>query len=792
MRPRYAEAFMRKALSDTWHEGSAQRPPDTPPDRSPDAELHRATVPRPLTRFIGREREISAITRQLQNGVRLLTLTGPGGVGKTRLAIEVAERAGARFDTAWFVPLAAIRDPALIGPAIMKALTRALTGKQRIPPEDLQAILGERPVLLVLDNFEHVQEAGPAVVDLLMACHSVTALVTSRAPLRVSGEHLYPVAPLSLPDGTDAMDDSEAMRLFTDRAAAVIPSFRLHEGNADIVGQVCAQLDGLPLAIELAAARLTLFSLAELLRRMDARLALLRDGPTDQPDRLRSLQASIAWSFDLLSAREQDLFARLAVFIGGWTLEAAEAVAGAPDGPDVQEGLSTLIGWNLVWRKAMPNGASRYGMLETIREFAEEQLVARGEAGSSRDRHAQWMVAFTWASREHRDSLSQILSIGPLEAEHANIREALRWLDATGQTGALAELVTGLEHHWEWNKHEAEGLGWYQRVLEIGDASRDVRLQALLGASFLSHKIASPLAEGIIDEFVREAEHHGTVRQRAEACFIKGMNAEDTGDDARAETYLRMARDLANRIDETWLSLQYTYHLGVVALGQGELDRSMEIFDNVRTNAMKIDDPLIPAWCLVYQALIWCEREKPTRAMTLLGEHPDMNRVAYRQHEPLLRAVASVVACQLGDYRRAARLWGSAAHDVPMRHPEKEITDRSTEAARQALGEPAFMREWAAGNRMTPVEVHAEIMQLLAGHQSLPVDDRPSPVPFGLSPREVEVLRLIAAGKTDRQIADTLYVSRRTAEWHARNVLGKLGATNRAEAAALAARERLI
>lgn len=772
--------------------GPPVRPPPAPGRAGPaSARRHAAPVPRPLTRFIGREQEIADLARQLVADIRLLTLTGPGGVGKTRLAIEIAHQVAAALDQVWFVPLAAIREPALVAPTILRALGRPLTSRRRLPADELRVVVGDRRVLLVLDNFEQVVHAGPTVVDMLMACPTLSILVTSRTPLHVSGEHVYPVAPLTLPDAAHAVAHAEAIRLFVDRARAVVPSFQITPGNADTIAEICRQLDGLPLAIELAAARLTLFTPAELLARMDTRLALLRDGATDQPDRLRSLQASIAWSYDLLSPSEQAIFARLGVFVGGWTLDAADAVAGEgmPD-TAVQEGMASLIAMHLVGRDIAPDGTSRYGMLETLREYAVEQLVSRGDDASVRDRHARWVLALVQGTRAG-GSLDQILAIDPLEREQTNIRAALRWLDATGQDETLARLVDALEHHWEWNKHEVEGLAWYQRALRVDDLPPEIRLRLSCGAAFLAHKIASPLAAKLVADFVTQAEERGTPLQRASAALIAGMYAEDNGNYALAGTHYPVCRDHAERAGDRWLSLQCGYHLGVVAWGAGTLDRAMDIFQHIRMAAIDIDDPLIPAWCLVHQALIWCERENPTRAIALLRQHPDMNRTAYRQHEPLLRAAASVVACQLGDYRRAARLWGAASHDVPMRHPEKEITERMAERTRQALGEADFTREFEAGHRMARSEVQDEIVQLLSSHAQEPGAGS-APVAFHLSPRELDVLRLIAAGQTDRQIAEALSISHRTAEWHVRNVLGKLGASNRAEAAVLATRDRLI
>ena len=490
---------MPKASDDSGSIAHPGVPPAHVRPASTNMEGDVAPVPRPLTRFIGREQEIAVAASDLQDRSRLLTLTGPGGVGKTRLAIEVARGVAGAFDQVWFVPLASVRDPALVAPTIMRALGRRQTGRRRLPAEELRLMLGDQAALLVLDNFEHVLDAGPTVTDLLMACPTLRVLVTSRAPLRVSGERLHAVAPLSLPDASHAVDQSEAIRLFVDRAMAVMPSFALTPENAATIGDLCRQLDGLPLAIELAAARLTLFSPAELLRRMDSRLALLTDGAADQPDRLRSLQASIAWSHDLLTPAERELFARLGVFVGGWTLDAAEAVAIAGDSDhhrdtSVQEDLATLILRNMVWRESQPDGTSRYGMLETLREFAVEQLVSRGQEAPARDRHAQWVLALVRGTRTSSSTLGQILAIGPLEQEHTNIRAALHWLDTTGQQETLVNLVNGLEHHWEWNKHEVEGLGWYQRALAVEPTSPDVRLELLLGAAFLAHKIDSPLA----------------------------------------------------------------------------------------------------------------------------------------------------------------------------------------------------------------------------------------------------------------------------------------------------------
>ena len=289
-----------------------------------------AALPRPLTSFIGREREVAAVVARLcDEQVRLLTLTGPGGVGKTRLAIRAASEAPDTYpDGVWFVPLAPVRDPALV-PATIAHAFEIRESALRSPEEAVREFLRDRRALLVLDNFEHLLDAAPLVVDLLAACPALTVLVTSRGVLRVSGEHTIAVPPMSLPGqggGDLSLDASDGVRLFVERARAARDDFRLTEENGADIAEVCRRLDGLPLAIELAAARVAHLPPRPMLQRLGQRLPLLTGGPRDQPARLQTMRQAIAWSYDLLAPAERILFRRLAVFVGGCTLEAAEAV----------------------------------------------------------------------------------------------------------------------------------------------------------------------------------------------------------------------------------------------------------------------------------------------------------------------------------------------------------------------------------------------------------------------------------------------------------------------------------
>jgi non-specific serine/threonine protein kinase len=555
-------------------------PAGLPPAAAPHRPAH--NLPRPLTAFIGREREMAAIG-ELLDRARLVTLTGPGGCGKTRLALETAWRQLADRTTApagsgasaggappafrdgvWLVELAPLAEPALVSQAVAGALgVREEPGRPLA--HSLAEALGPRELLLVLDNCEHLRDAcAELAAALLRASPSLRVLATSREPLGVAGETVRPVPPLSLPAAAEPADEatvrtSEAARLFLDRAYAAQAPSPLGPARAAAVAQVCRRLDGLPLALELAAARARAMPLGELAAGLDDAFRLL-DGPgVGAPPQQRTLSATVDWSHALLGPAERELFARLSVFAGGFTLEAAAAVgAGAPDEAGADRGrvlglLSRLVERSLV-SLDRGNGEERYRLLEILRQYARGRLEASGREGETRRRHAHHFLGLVQAAEPELAGPNQQLCLDRLEAEAENLREALGWACATGEAALALDLAGTLVPFWEARGRLQEGRDWLARALALPAASEPsaARARALRGAGVIAGRLAeSASACGALEESLAIARRLGDRRAEALALNALGLASLSGGDyGAALELYragLAIARELGWR-----------------------------------------------------------------------------------------------------------------------------------------------------------------------------------------------------------------------------------------------------
>jgi len=464
--------------------------PELPPEFPPVRTLDRApnNLPTQLTSFIGRQRELGA-ARRLLDGTRLLTLTGPGGTGKTRLALQLGVEVIDRFpDGVFFVGLAPIADPELVPSTIGQALgLQEAAG--RTPIDHLVEFLGEKRLLLILDNFEQILAAAPVVGQLLRGAPNIKIVVTTRAALHVYGEQEFPVPPLGLPDlkhlpSLESLSQYEAVALFIQRAMAAKPDFVVTNENAPAIAEITSRLDGLPLAIELAAARVKLLPPQAMLARLSRRLSLLSSGSRDLPTRQQTLRDAIAWSCDLLDEAGKRLMGRVAVFVGGCTLEAAEAVCGpaADLGRDVLDGLATLADHNLLRHEEVA-GEPRFAMLETIREFAIERLEASGEAPTVRGRHAATFLALAEEAAPHLVRREAPVWLDRLEREHDNLRAAIGWAIEQGDTDTALRMGTALWRFWQMRGHVREGRERLRAVLAMPDARRSPAYPAAVEAA---------------------------------------------------------------------------------------------------------------------------------------------------------------------------------------------------------------------------------------------------------------------------------------------------------------------
>jgi predicted ATPase/class 3 adenylate cyclase/Tfp pilus assembly protein PilF len=616
-------------------------PATFPPLKS--LEPPRLHLPSEPTSFVGRERAVGQVRERLtSDGARLLTLTGPGGTGKTRLALRAAaDLADAFPDGVWFVPLAPVAAGEMVPAAIASAL-----GVRETPGESIEATLRgylqPKSLLLVLDNFEHVIDAAPRIASLLANAPGLRVLATSRAPLRISGEQEIAVPPLDLPqdESSVGLEDalrSEAVRLFVERAQTVRPDFHLTPDNVAAVVAICRRLDGLPLAIELAAARTRLLPPEAILARLDSRLTLLTGGARDLPERQQTLRAAIAWSYDLLAPEEQALFRRLSVFAGGWTLEEAEAIGAADPvlAIPVIDGLEILSDNSLIRQledlRQTRAYDPRFTMLQTIRAFGLEQLAVSGEEEAARAAHAAIFSRLAADAEPHLTSRDAVAWLDRLDADDDNLRAALVWLRERNDAAVAVAMAAALWRFWWLRGHFSAGRGQLDAVLALPGEGQDprVRAAALDGAGVLAETQGDyARAEALHNEALALSREHNDAVGTARALGNLGVIAFDRGDVDHAVAHLEESLHLAQQAGDRHLIATALNDLGRVAHTQGDFAHADQHFQESLDLRRQFAGESEIARSLHNLGVLTLDRGDHARARRLFEESLELHRAA--------------------------------------------------------------------------------------------------------------------------------------------------------------------
>jgi non-specific serine/threonine protein kinase len=759
-------------------------------------------LPQPISSFVGREREMAEVADLLEER-RLTTLTGAGGVGKTRLALQVVDQLPpSSACVKAIVELESLSNPALVPAAVATAL--GMGAQPRQPWVDLLAeTIGPRRVILVLDNCEHLLEACATLVDaLLTRCPALRVLATSREPLRIGGEAVWRVPSMSLPAHADdctreQVEGSDSARLFVTRATLAAPAFELTDRNAAAVARLCRRLDGIPLALELAAARIPMLSVAQLADFVDDAMRLLVAGSRVAPPRQQTLRATLEWSWKLLSEAEQVLFRRLSVFADGWTLEAAETVCGGDtvQRQEVLELLARLVDKSLAQSDMHETDSARYRLLETMRQLGAERLTVASETARVRDRHLSWFL--DEAERAGADPAEWHVWFPWFYREVDNLRAALDWAIESGNAQSGLRLGAALHPFWAFGTYANEGRVRLEALLALPEA---LRFPALRAACMVSTGNLIKVCRGDLnaarwfgDQGLALAREAGDARTLHLALRLVGSIAEIQRDYENAASLFQEGIEMARSLGEGWQwELGKSIHLLAWLRGlQGDYAQSRVLLGEAIERLGAVGDRLGVAHDLGYLADIalrqGCrgEARKYAResldAAVLIGSWPNLARAL----DVLVR-----IAAAEGRYDRAVRLAGA----VSLLRPRAGTSSTAAgpellEHASQKLGLARATAMWAEGQAMGMEEtvsfalndVHPVAVQRSTATSPLP----------GLTKRETQVLELLAHGNSNREIALELVLSIRTVERHIENLYPKIGANGRADATAYALRNSL-
>jgi predicted ATPase/DNA-binding SARP family transcriptional activator/DNA-binding CsgD family transcriptional regulator len=803
------------------------------PEHRTAARRHNLPVPR--TSFVGRERELPEVKRTLSM-TRLLTLTGTGGAGKTRLAMEVAsDLVGVYSGGVWLVELAGLPEEALVPQAVAGALGVQEQPDRPLTDTLLEALRGKE-MLLVIDNCEHLVEAAAHLVDVLLDnCTHLRILATSREALAVAGEVRWPVPPLSVPHlqrlpTVEELEGYESARLFAERARHRDPSFALTSASAQSVAEICRRLDGIPLALELAAARIGALSPEQISERLGDSLGLLTGGGRTATPRQRTLRGALDWSHDLLSETEKRLFGRLSVFAGGWTLEAAEFL-GSGNGVDkngVIELLSGLVNKSLV--AVQPAGADgvRYRFLEPIRRYALERLEDSRESEEIQRRHAEFFLALAEEAEPRLRGPDQTAWRRRLDAELDNLRGALGWLLGHGEIEAGLKLGSALLFFWMWRGSLREGSRWLEEGLNADRVVTElVRAKALnhladLTIMLSDYQRSHALLEESLSLYRAAGDENGVAACKCDLGWLAAFQ----GDYRRATELLEESLVRLRESEDTLRIAFALNRLGGLATGSGEYDRAAALLGESLALYREVQDDKSTAMCLSMLGYVSFRQEDPDRAVSQIeesmalireagltadaftltvlanavmvrGEHERARglikdalvwawKAGNRLHAIQALETEAMLAVSRGDPRAAAALWGAgeAAREVlgaPLDLDDCAMYEPCIATAREELGEGAWRAAWEEGRETTLEEAVDYVLsgeKPAAPARPAPVGRRPS-----LTRREGEVAALVAQGLTNRRIAGKLFVSKRTVDHHVASILKKLGVVSREQVA---------